>query len=201
MSIRTLLGVVVLFQCLVPPALAAERAPGACPAPGTVIVTSINETHTIKGGDGLYCWVTLSAPGRPPHDIGYFGLVTGVGSMCYNAAKDEIAKLWPLEVGKVVRFSAESGNYAWASTYTVTERKDITVPAGTFPVYVVVYDERQTNGPYHSIWTDYISTDVGYRVKLDYWYSVPGGPSRRYPHTPWEAVTITRNTAPQQRSP
>ena len=199
MAFRTLLGCALLCQCFVPLAHAAERVPGACPTPGTVIVTSINETYAIRGGDGLYCWVRSSTPGRPSHDFGAFSLVTEVGSMCYIAAKDQIAKLWPLEVGKVVRFSAESGNYAWTSTYTVTEKKDITVKAGTFPVYVVVYDEEQRNGPYHSIWTSYISTDVGYRVKVDY-ASVSGGPSRRYPHTPWEAVSIIRTDAPAQRS-
>jgi hypothetical protein len=117
--------------------------------------------------------------------------------MCYNAAKDRIAKLWPLKVGKVVQFSAREGNYSWTSTYTVTEKKNITVKAGTFPVYVVVYDETQTNGRYHSIWTFYISTDLGYFVKVDY-KSVSGGPSRRYPHTPWEAVSIIRRNERQK---
>ena len=195
MSIRTLLGFVLLLQCLVPPANAAERVPGACPAAGTVIVTSINNTITFKAGDGLLCSATSSKSG----DFETFGLVTLVGSMCYVAAKEQIAGLWPLEVGKVVRFSATSEHYQWTSTYTITEKKDIAVKAGTFRVYGVVYDELQTNGPYHSIWTFYISTEVGYPVKVDY-ESVSGGPSRRYPHTPWEAVSIIRNDARQERS-
>jgi hypothetical protein len=182
---------------------AAERVPGACPAAGTVIVTSINTTYTFKDGDGLQCSGTWAKSGQSG-DFKMFGLVTLVGSGCYSAAKDQIATLWPLDVGKVVRISGSEGEYRWTGTYTVTEKKDITVKAGTFPVYVVSYDEQETSRiphriPFHGIWTFYISTEVGYFVKHDY-KQVTGKPLRHYPHTPWEAVSITRPDAPAQRS-
>jgi hypothetical protein len=127
-----------------------------------------------------------------------YGLVTLAGSMNYTAAKEEIAKLWPLEVGKIVQFTATRGIYSWIATYKVTEKKDITVKAGSFPVYVVVYEEQQISstiaphhtGIYHCVWTFYISEDLGYFVKMDY-QSISGGPSAFYPHTPWEVISIT----------
>jgi len=147
------------------------------------------------GGDGLECSMKSSQKGA----YKIFGLVTFVNSMNYTAAKDKIAKLWPLEVGKIVRFTAIQNKYEWVATYKVTERRDITVKAGTFPVYVVVYEEEQISsqttplhrGVYQSVWTFYISTDLGYSVKMDY-KSISGGPSALYPHTPWEAVSIER---------
>lgn len=181
------------------PGVKAE--PGACPAPGSVIVTSLGATLRFGAREGLVCSVTSSGS-RLFGDSKYqtFGLITLVNSMNYLANKDEIAKLWPLAVGKVVKFTARKGSYEWIAAYTVTERKDITVKAGTFPVYVVTYEETQTsrkiapshNAAYHCIWTYYISTDVGFFVKMDY-ESISGGPSAYYPHTPWEAVSINRS--------
>jgi hypothetical protein len=128
-----------------------------------------------------------------------YGLVTRVGSDCYKAAKEKIAKLWPLEVGKIVQFTATTphGGYSWIGTYKVTEKKDITVKAGTFPVYVVVYEEKQISGAIpgvggnlDSVWTFYISEDLGYLVKMDY-QQISGGPLPGYSYTPWEAISIT----------
>jgi len=179
--------------CFAPSAPAAEPVPGACPAPGTVIVTSLGTRLRFDARDGLVCSVTLSGS----HKYQSFGLVTLVDSMNYVADKDAIAKLWPLAVGKVVKFTANKGSYEWIAAYTVTEKKDIAVKAGTYSVYVVTYEETQTSakiepshsGVYHCIWTYYISTDIGYFVKMDY-QSISGGPSAYYPHMPWEAVTI-----------
>ena len=176
-------------------AQAADAEPGACPAPGTVIVTSIGTTMRFEARQGLVCSVTSSGSNR----YQTFGLVTLVDSMNYQANKAAIAKLWPLAVGKVVKFTATSRGYDWIAAYTVAEQKVITVPAGTFSVYVVNYEETQTskkivashNAIYHCIWTYYISTDVGFLVKMDY-QSISGGPSAYYPHTPWEAVSINR---------
>lgn len=180
---------------LIAPATAADGEPGACPAAGTVIVTSLDTTLRFAPGQGLVCSVTPS--GAASYQT--FGLVTLVNSMNYQANKAAIAGLWPLAVGKVVKFTARRGSYQWIASYTVSDQRSITVPAGTFPVFVVVYEETQTSpnivashsGIYHSIWTYYISTDVGYYVKMDY-PSISGGPSAYYQHTPWEAVSITR---------
>jgi hypothetical protein len=180
--------------CLAASAQAVEVEPGACPAPGTVIVTSLGTTLTFEAQEGLVCSLTSSADGR----YQTFGLVTLVNSMNYVANKDMIARLWPLVMGKRVTFNAARGSYEWIADYTVVEKKDITVKAGRFPVYVVKYEETQTSlkttpshsGIYHSIWTFYISTDLGFFVKMDY-ESISGGPSAYYPHTPWEAVLIS----------
>jgi len=174
--------------------LSPEAEPGACPAPGTEIATSLGVTLKFAAREGLVCSLTTSASDR----YQTFGLVTQVNSMNYAADKEAIATLWPLTVGKTVRFTAKRGSYEWIAAYTVTEKKDIIVKAGTFPVYVVVYEETQTSKKiapshsdiYHSVWTFYISTDVGFFVKMDY-ESISGGPSAYYPHTPWEAVSIT----------
>jgi hypothetical protein len=176
-------------------AQAADLEPGACPAPGTVIATSIGTTLRFEARQGLVCSVTSSASGK----YQTFGLVTLVDSMNYQADKAAIAGLWPLAVGKVVTFTAKRGSYEWFAAYTVAEQKIITVPAGRFSVYVVSYEETQTsqqivashNAIYHSIWTYYISTEVGYYVKMEY-QSISGGPSAYYSHTPWEAVSINR---------
>jgi hypothetical protein len=174
--------------------VSAEAQPGACPAPGTQIVTSLGTTLRFISRDGLVCSLTTTASGA----YQTFGLVTLVNSMNYEADKEAIATLWPLAVGKAVAFKAKKGSYEWIAAYTVTEKRDLTVAAGTFPVYVVRYEETQTSKKiapshdalYHSVWTYYISTDVGFFVKMDY-QSLSGGPSAYYPHTPWEAVSIT----------
>jgi hypothetical protein len=188
---RSLLALAFLWP--VAAAHAAEAVPGTCPAPGTVIVTSMGTTLRFDDRDGLVCSVTASDSGK----YQTFGLVTMVDSMNYVANKAEIAKLWPLEVGKVIKFDAKRGSYEWIAAYTVTEKKDVTVKAGAFPVYVVTYEETQISqkfapshsGIYHCIWTYYISTDIGFFVKMDY-ESISGGPSAYYPHTPWEAVAV-----------
>lgn len=185
--------IALAFLWLAVPAWAAEIEPGACPAPGSVIVTSIGTSLRFEGREGLVCSLTSSDSEK----YRIFGLVTLVNSMNYQANKDAIAKLWPLAVGKVVKFTARKGTYEWIAAYTVTEKKDINVTAGRFSVYVVRYEETQTSRQivashtaiHHSIWTYYISTDVGFYVKTDY-QSISGGPSAYYPHTPWEAVSI-----------
>ncbi len=187
--------IVLALLCLTAAARAEDAEPGACPAPGTVIVTSLGTTLAFTARQGLVCSVTPSGSDK----YQTFGLVTLVNSMNYQADEAEIAKLWPLAVGKAVKFTAVRGGYRWIAAYTVTAKQDITVQAGRFSVYVVVYEETQISPKvvashsalYHSIWTYYISTDVGYYVKMEY-QSISGGPSAYYQHTPWEAVSISR---------
>lgn len=182
------------LSCLAAPARAAPVEPGTCPPPGTVIVTSARATFTFQGRSGLVCSLTSSTDGR----YQTFGLVTLVNSMNYQADKARIAQLWPLAVGKEVKFNVVRGSYAYIADYTVLGTTDITVKAGTFRTYVVRYEETQTSariaashtGIYHSIWTFWISPEVGFFVKVDY-QSISGGPSAYYPHTPWEAVSIS----------
>ncbi len=109
--------------------------------------TSVNETLVVTGADGLMCSVVDKnrSDNRP---IYIYGLVLiNFGEFKDAAGKASIEKLWPLAVGKsaeYIRPISDFQNDYWqaARFWTVTGKKSITVPAGTFDTYEISFEAR-----------------------------------------------------------
>jgi hypothetical protein len=180
-----------LMLCPRPIAAIADELQRSCPVPGTRMVVSDGAILTFGSSDGLTCNIEDDAG----ENFARYGLVwENNNRITYEEGKATIAKLWPLAVGKTVHFDTHSEGATVHHRFTVTGRENITVPAGTFAVYVVVNDEiselNSTTVAYHVIWTHYISPKLGYIVKNDYKY-YQGKPEALVQEKEFEATSIT----------
>ncbi len=178
----------------------------ACPAPGTEIRESDGSSFRIEKVDGLSCCgtATLNGPGQPLCAYGGV-LIHGVSIFrseeYFSKAKDEVAKLWPLQVGKKVAFDwvSTGGHFAllYSERYEVTRTDTITVPAGTFQVFEVTHERKNrtqrleagvNNRAEDGIEHFYLDPASGVAVKYEYLAVLSAASDANHS---WEAVSIT----------
>lgn len=172
---------------------AEPPVPGACPPKGTYMTFSEGSTITISdGADGLAC------PGRnrgkPFVRYGQLWSTDGF-EFANDWIKPAIAKIWPLEVGKTAGVVQPIKDYMSSTsqlmlTWTVTAKKQVTVAAGTFDVFEVLYDAHNAGyggGMFHRQLVMDIATDLGYVVK-----SAPTSQSTVRKDAPWELVSFIK---------
>lgn len=157
-----------------------------CPRPGTQLTTSIGGEFIFTSGEGYICRYQMMT--------GYSGaryaMLVESDSSWMTQGAEKLRGLWPLAVGKKVWFesrgvSSDGFPGSWYETYTVTGRRTVTVPAGTFDTYVIEWEEQGREGnSYRSRNTYYFAPAVGYFVKFE-----PGGtPGNKM--TPWVAERV-----------
>jgi hypothetical protein len=98
---------------------------------------------------------------------------------------EKIRSLSPLQVGKSVSFTysgpaTRGTDGAWTYTVAVEKFETVKVPAGDFPAYVILYDERGFGGGgrWQSRW--WYSPVVRYPVQFEY-LTLRGNPPPSYP--------------------
>jgi hypothetical protein len=146
-----------------------RRSDLPCPAPGTIVETSIGGWFQFTRADGPRCWFRT---GSGTEESRYAALLGG-NSTWLDKGGTKLADLWPLQVGKRTWFIVEgvsSGGFptSWYETYTVRKRERVTVPAGTFDAYVIEWDEqgREGNG-FQATSRYWYAPNVGYFVKFE----------------------------------
>jgi hypothetical protein len=96
-------------------------------------------------------------------------------------AGQEVARLWPLQVGKSVSFdfSRPSGG-VWTNRISVERVEPITVQAGTYSTFVIKWHEQAINGPFNATYVYWWSPALGFPIKRDVQFS--GGTAVRSPY-------------------
>jgi hypothetical protein len=157
-----------------------------CPRPGTQLTTSVGGEFIFTSGDAFLCRYQMMS--------GYSGaryamLVESDSSWMASGA-EKLRQLWPLKVGNSVWFetrgvSTDGFPGSWYETYTVTGRKRVTVPAGTFDTFVIEWEEQGREGnAYRAKNTYYFAPALGYFVKFE-----PGeSPGNKM--EPWVATRV-----------
>jgi hypothetical protein len=187
-------SVVVTPSTTVAPVVVAQPVPPA-PAPynpppvGSVIQTSAG-THTITGSSGYD--LTLQNDDKAG---GGFTTLHGLvqrqpeGSSSYS--RSEVERLWPLQVGKSASTNMVTQQGGRALRWDVVRAETITVPAGTFPTYVIEKRERTNDDAYEAIERMWYAPQLGYLAKYE--QELVRGIDRR---APWDLVSIRHPGTP-----
>ena len=167
-SIARLAGVMLL----VGPVWAAA-APDLAPAPldpappGTRVIwvnkdTSVNYSITVKPSDG--------EPIRWETEIGEDG--EGFFFCLYCADKpyvvDKYSEIWPLEVGKEVKFNRRYQRGRWGNRVTVTGTETLSLPFGDVDTYVIDWYSFQRGGGWNGSATIWYAPSIGWVVRYEY---------------------------------
>ncbi len=143
-----------------------DRTQFRAPPPGTNFETSLG-LFRIDGAEGPHLVRRGDQPGLNTTWVG--GLV-GYNSTdpIIEAAKREFARLWPLAVGKTVRFDIRRADgAAWNNLLTV-ERSELTkVQAGIYSTFVIAHRERAANGSFDAEYLYWWSPALGFAIKRE----------------------------------
>ncbi len=77
-----------------------------------------------------------------------------------------LGTLYPLEVGKGVKFKRNWGGLAWQDTITVTKVERIEVPAGRFDTYVLLRESEQIGGDFGAEQLVWYAPELGWVVRF-----------------------------------
>jgi hypothetical protein len=185
--------VLVVGLTLSVPVNAQETLAFKCPSQGATMTTSVNSVLTFTRQEGLTCFFKRRDSDT---ESPWLGGVTSPTSNLATQFKTEIEKLWPVRVGtktdQLQTGAGSAGRFGYVISFP--ERKQITVPAGTFDVVVI---ENLTEGlsgrnKYKSIFRYYYALDVGYHVKFEPILVQGSWPTSAPTPVPWEATKITR---------
>lgn len=164
-------------------------APYTPPPVGTVIQTSAG-TFTVTGSSGYDLVLQQDAKAR-----GGFATMHGLfqeepeSSASYS--RHEIEGLWPLQVGKRASTDMITQQGGVNMRWEVPRTETITVPAGTFPTYVVEKRERSSDDSYEATERWWYAPQLGFPVKYE--QRLMRGIDKR---VPWELVSIRYPGAP-----
>jgi hypothetical protein len=169
------------------PALAPARF--ACPAPGTAVALSNGGRISYTQAEGPTC---VSATRGGPYRILYHVWSDDGAGGGRNAA-EALGHLWPLEVGKRVRFAVPQpdgpSEAGWEESFEVAGTRTVTTAAGRFDTYVILHTEHGAGrAP---------ATRVLYYAPAEHLIvrkEIGGrdGDSAETRFTPWEVTEITR---------
>ena len=130
------------------PAAAAPRfgdsVPFACPEPGTVLEFKSGAKLVFAAAEGVYC---------PYESGGRRQLATAFGIYDRDSAK-EVARLWPLKLGKQITFLRLSGQASYRERYRVARRVSVTVRAGTFDAFLIDWSSATANATVVSAYSE-----------------------------------------------
>lgn len=143
-----------------------DRSQFRAPPSGTSFETSLG-IFRIDGAEGTNLVRRSDQAGL---DTTWVGGLVGYNSTdaILEAAKRDFARLWPLSLGKSVRFDIRRADgAAWNNVLTV-ERAELTrVPAGTYSTFVIAHRERAANGSYDAEYLYWWSPALGFPIKRE----------------------------------
>lgn len=164
-------------------------APYNPPPVGSVIQTSAG-TFTVTGHNGYDLVLQKDARAGGGFTT-LHGLVQEQPENTASYSRGEVERLWPLQVGKrgsTDMITQQGGrNLRWEVVRTET----VTVPAGTFPTYVVEKRERSSDDAFLATERWWYAPQLGFPVKYE--QELVRGIDRR---APWELVSIRYPAAP-----
>ena len=135
------------------------------PAPGTSFDTTIG-VFRIDDVDGT----NLVRRGDPQLNTTWVGGLVGYnsGDAILETAKRGFAALWPLQMGKSVRFDIQRADgAAWHNTLTIERTELLKVPAGAYATFVIAHRERAANGSYDAEYLYWWSPALGFPIKRE----------------------------------
>lgn len=164
-----------------------------CPAPGTVIRTSLGTTLSYDGAlpnDPETCRFARSD--RQGEWWSLYAIYSGRAN--FDQMRPLFRRLFPLAPGKTVRgFVTDADNFsrnAWEVTFTAVARARLNVPAGMFDAWAIRVTEQGSAGnPYLAESTWYLDSATWVPVKFDR-RVLRGDPFAG--EQGWEAVSLTR---------
>jgi hypothetical protein len=164
-------------------------APYGPPPVGSVIQTSAG-TYTVTANNGYDVVLQKDAKAGGGFTT-LHGLVMQEPENTSSYSRSEVESLWPLQVGKhssTDMITQQGGrNLRWDVVRTET----VTVPAGTFPTYVVEKRERSSDESYLANERWWYAPQLGFPVKYE--QELVRGIER---YAPWELVSIRYPGAP-----
>ncbi|HEX2117446.1 MAG TPA: hypothetical protein VHM01_23835 [Alphaproteobacteria bacterium] len=164
-------------------------APYTPPPVGSVIQTSAG-TFTVTGSSGYDLVLQKDAQAGGGFTT-LHGLFQREPENTATYSRREVESLWPLQIGKrgsTDMITQQGGrNLRWDVVRTDT----VTVPAGTFPTYVVEKRERSSDDSYLATERWWYAPQLGFPVKYE--QELVRGIER---YAPWELVSIRYPGAP-----
>lgn len=169
-------------------------APYNPPPVGSVIQTSAG-TYTVTANNG-YDLVLQKDTKAGGGFTTLHGLVMEEPDNTSSYSRREVESLWPIQVGKhssTDMITQQGGrNLRW----DVVRNETVTVPAGTFPTYVIEKRERSSDQAYEATERWWYAPQLGFPVKYE--QDLVRGIDRR---APWELVSIRYPGAPVAGAP
>jgi hypothetical protein len=144
----------------------SRTSPFRSPPPGTSFDTTLG-TYRIDGAEGTNL---LRRSDEANLNTTWVGGLVGFSSAdnILEAAKQDFSRLWPLEIGKTIRFDINRRDGGvWNNVFTVERMETVKVPAGTFSAFVISQQERAINGSYSAAYTYWWSPALGFPIKRD----------------------------------
>jgi hypothetical protein len=163
---------------VIPPGSSASRTAGAtppvmvsgpvahkCPQPGTVVRNSLGGLNHFReaDADGMTCRFT-AANGQ---DHWRWGGFFSVGQL-QKERGGELARLWPLEVGKSIDVVWSEQGRRWDYTYTVLRREPLNVGGTTFDTFVVEHRDSSHGDAYLAYTRFWYAPVVGAYIKYEF---------------------------------
>lgn len=155
------------------PAAALDPAPFSPAPPGTELTWKVPHTgrtftHVVQLPHG-FAWRYLRSDGQQGEWVPF----------CHYCKRVDVydetayAKLWPLDVGKKVTFRREhfGTGREWENVIEVTGTDTVTLPFGTFEVYVIEATSRRIGGPWNDRGTYLYAPQLGWYVSVRYYDS------------------------------
>jgi len=170
------------------PALASP-APYNPPPVGSVIQTSAG-TYTVTANNGYDVVLQKDAKAGGGFTT-LHGLVMEEPENTSSYSRSEVEGLWPIQVGKHASTDMITQQGGRNLRWDVVRTETITVPAGTFPTYVVEKRERSSDDSYLATERWWYAPQLGFPVKYE--QELVRGIDRR---APWELVSIRYPGAP-----
>lgn len=169
-------------------------APYNPPPVGTVVQTSAG-TYTVTGNSGYDLVLQKDAQAGGGFTT-LHALFQEQPENTSSYSRGEVERLWPLQVGKrgsTDMITTQGGrNLRWEVARTET----VTVPAGTFPTYVIEKKERSSDDQYQATERWWYAPQLGFPAKYE--QDLVRGIDRRQP---WELVSIRYPGAPVAAAP
>ncbi len=177
----------VALLMVVPPAAAQQarqeipeeyripRGPDLPPAPfkslppGTRMVwqdqlTGKREQGVVREPDGLILRWTWE--GRPQASVGHLCEPCAEVSPFSDWGESAFAKMYPLEVGKTLRFERRIGERRLRDEIAVIATDRLTIPLGTFDTYVIRHRSESVDGSWRAERRAWYAPALGWIVKF-----------------------------------
>lgn len=136
------------------------------PPPGTSFDTTLG-VFRIDGTDGTNL---VRRGDQAALNTTWVGGLVGYGSgdAVLDSAKRGFGQIWPLQLGKSVRFDIQRADgAAWHNTLTVERTELLKVPAGSYATFVIAHRERAANGSYDAEYLYWWSPALGFAIKRE----------------------------------
>jgi hypothetical protein len=164
-------------------------APYTPPPVGTVIQTTAG-TYTVTGNSSYDMVLQKDAKAGGGFTT-LHGLVMQEPDNTSSYSRREVESLWPMQVGKHASTDMITQQGGRNLRWDVVRNETVTVPAGTYPTYVIEKRERSSDDSYLATERWWYAPQLGFPVKYE--QELVRGIERR---APWELVSIRYPGAP-----